>query len=127
MPPALPSNPKQLLESITFSYKEFVDRLQAKLKSGMLTEEQKIKVYFFIKAEEVKNMTRGDLHRAKKRYEHTLEAIDMTIASVRKQLEGKALFTSKKRLAERLRLERAARKHCRKLLLNIGEQLKSRA
>lgn len=126
MKTTLPKDPKELLDTIKFNYKQIEDKLQKKLKSGKLTEEQKIKIYFYIKKEEAKNMRAKDLTRSKKKYEQTIKAIDSTIAFIEEKKEKKVYALFDKQLQKRLRLEKTTKKQCEALLKTIEKEEQKR-
>ena len=113
---------KEIKESITFKYRELIGALQAKLRSGKLSEEQKIKIFFFVKSEEIKNMTRKDLERSRRKYERILASINQTIAFLEEQQRRKG-GKRQVRLGKRVCLEKVAQRSCRTLLRKIEKKL----
>ncbi len=111
---------KAKVERLTCKYKDLIDSLQERLTSRRLTEEQKIKIYFFIKREEIKNMGAADLRRAKKKYEHFYETTNHTINYLEKNYDKTKSVRSKNKLKERIMLEKYASKECKLLLKRIG-------
>ncbi len=126
MKPALPKDPKEFLETVTFQYRKFIENLQTKITSGKLTEKQKIKVFFYIKKEEVHNMIPHDLRRAKKKYEQTLSTIEKTISFLEQKKYTRFLLVQPKKIKERIALEKTARTSCKELVAHIDKQLLKR-
>lgn len=95
-------------------YKELIKKIQEvqeKLKAKKLKEEQKIKIYFYIKKQEIMNYNEKELIKAKKKYEKMLRTINNTI---------KYLEENKKKEAK---LEKITKKECEQLIKTIDKQL----
>lgn len=111
---------KDKITKISFKYKQFVNGISAKLKSGKLNEKQKIKIFFFVKGEEIKNMTPKDLQRAHKKYIKILASVEETIDFLSKK---KDRVRNQGKMQERISLEKYAKKHCGILVKKIEKKL----
>ena len=112
---------RKVLPNIKYRYTELIKAIQSRLRSGKLTEKQKVKVFFYIKSEEIKNMTKRDLERAKKKYLRLLVSIGRTIEF----LEEKNPRNPAK-LQMTLDIERTAKRQCVSLLTKIDKEIAKR-
>ncbi len=110
---------KIIFPKFSFKYKELIDKLQAKLRSGELTEQQKVRIFFFVKSEEIKNMTKNDLMRAQKRYEKIEKAILRTIPYLQVQLDKARRARKQHKLQDRIKAEKYTLRQCKSLVAKI--------
>ena len=110
-------------KKLSFKYKSLINSLQKRLVSSKLTDEQKIKIYFFIKSEEIKNLDYKSLLRLRKKYYSFKLTTDSTIVFLKDKISSTNSLNKRKKLLSRLRLESFVNKQCSLLLKKIDSRL----
>ncbi len=110
-------------KKLRFKYKDLINSLHNKLLSSKLTDEQKIRIYFFIKSEEIKNLDYNHLLRLKKKYSSFFDKSSSTIAFLSERISSCSSVKSRKKLLVRLKLESFVNKQCSLLLKKIDSRL----